>query len=263
MNRHVIAAIASLLAAPALASTAVAELSDFQVQLIDLDAGDSIAPSVRFQDVAGGSFIAAESGMPANAFTDAHFGGVAFAPASATSDRDGAAANASLSGDVYGVGASVSAVASAILPGRYGAGTVQLGDGSTVLPFTLSAQTRLVITADASASAMSTFDDAHADTWASVFLKLTDATGVNDVDADGVYAEQTGTLGLPPFATTDQHRIEISFDNLTAFDADGLFFGSVDAYSADITPAVPEPGAPALMLAALGVLAWRARRGSR
>ncbi len=266
MNRHTVAAlaavVASTLAAPSLASTAVAGLTDFQVQLIDLDAGDHVAPSVTFQNVAGGSFVAAESGMPSDLFTDTHFGGAAFAPASSTSARDGATAAGSMSGDVYGAGAQATAWTAATRTGTYGAGTVQLGDGSSVLPFTLSAQTRLVITADASASAMSTFADAQADTWASVFLKLTDVTGLNDVSADGVYAEQTSTLGAPPLATTDAHRIEISFDNLTAFDADGLFFGSVDVYSADITP-VPEPGTPALMLGALGLLAWRARRHSR
>lgn len=261
MKRHAIAlaaAVASTLAAPSFASTAVAELTDFQVQLIDLDASDGVAPSVTFQNVAGGSFVAAESGAPPDVFTDAHFGGAAFAPASSTSARGGAAAAASMSGDVYGAGAGAMAWTSAAQAGAYGAATVQLGDGSTVLPFTLSAQTRLVISADASASALSTADDA----WASAFLKLTDVTGLNDVSADGVYAEQASTLGASPFATTDAHRIEISFDNLTAFGADGLFFGSVDAYSTDITP-VPEPCAPALMLCASGLLAWRARRRPR
>ncbi len=266
MNRHIVAAlagvVASTLAAPSLASTAVAGLTDFQVQLVDLDAGDQVVPSVTFQDVAGGSFVAAESGVPSDVFTDTHFGGAAFAPASATSARDGAAADGSMSGDVYGAGARVATSTSATRADTYGASTVQLGDGSTVLPFTLSARTRLVITGDASASALSTFADASADTWASVFLKLTDVTGLNDVSADGVYAEQAGAMGATGTATTDAHRIEISFDNLTAFDTDGLFFGSVDAYSADIAP-VPEPGVPALMLGALGLLAWRARRHSR
>ncbi len=258
----IVAALLSAVATPALASTAEAGLADFQIRLVDLDPADGILPSVVFQELEGGAFVAAETGTPPGVVTDALFAGLVFGPAVATSAQGTAAAYAALSGDAFGAGASATASASAKRAGDSGASTVQLGDGGIVVPFTLSAHTRLVITADASASAMSTFDDLHADTWASVFLKLTDGTGQGDAVSDGVSAEQASTLGAPPSATTDAHRIEISFENLAAGAADGLFFGSIDAYSADPAP-VPEPAGFATALAALGALAWRLRRRAR
>jgi hypothetical protein len=137
---------------------------------------------------------------------------------------------------------------------------VQLGDGALYAPFTLSADTRLVITADASASALSTFGDAQADTWASVFLKLTDATGMGSVSTDTASAEQFAMTGGTPSATVDDHPMTITFENLTGGDLGGIFFGSIDAYAAD---PVPEPGALPLALAGLGLLAWRLRRRAR
>jgi hypothetical protein len=255
------AAVASLAAMPAVASTATATLTDFHIQLVDLDPNDGIAPSLTFQNVLGGSFIAAESGAPGHVLTDTHQGGAPFGAGMSSSTRGAASALSSFTGDprAPGAGGSASATASTGLQGLYGASTVQLGDGAIYSPFTLSADTRLVITADASASALSTFTDPHADTWASVFLKLTDATGTGSVSTDTASAEQFAMTG--GLATTDTRQITISFDNLTAADLGGIFYGSIDAYAADLSPsAVPEPGGLPLLAAGLGVLAWRLRR---
>lgn len=259
-----IVAIASLTALPAVASTATATLTDFHIELVDLDPNDGIAPSLLFQNVQGGSFIAAESGAPGHVLTDAHQGGTPFGAGSSSSARGGASALSSFTGDPRGAGGLASATAFTGMPGLYGASTVQLGDGAIYAPFTLSADTRLVITADASASALSTFADPHADTWASVFLKLTDGTGTGSVSTDTATAEQFALIGGTPSATTDTRRISISFDNLTAADLGGIFYGSIDAYAADLSPsAVPEPGGLPLLAAGLGVLAWRLRRRAR
>ncbi len=264
MRKPALAAIASailaLAAAPACASTASASLSDFHIELVDLAPGDGVAPSLTFQDVQGGPFVAAESGRPQHVITDANQGGTAFGAAASSSTQHGASASASLSGDPFGqpgVAASVSSTSTQA--GMYGASTVQLGDGALVMPFTLSAETRLVITADASASALSTFLDPHADTWASVFLKLTDGSGQGSVSMDGLDVEQFAASGP---ASSDAKHIEISFENLTGASLDGLFFGSIDTYAADISPA-PEPANAALMAAALGLFAWRATRRAR
>lgn len=257
------AAIASLAAMPAVASTATATLTDFHIELVDLDPNDGIAPSLTFQDVLGGSFIAAESGAPGHVLTDTHQGGAPFGAATSSSTHGAASALSSFTGDprAPGAGGSASATASTGLAGLYGASTVQLGDGAIYAPFTLSADTRLVITADASASALSTFTDPHADTWASVFLKLTDATGTGSVSTDTAIAEQFAMTGGTPSATTDTRQITISFENLSGADLGGIFYGSIDAYAADLSPsAVPEPGGLPLLAAGLGVLAWRLRR---
>ena len=266
MKKHAVAAIAGAIlgatATPTFASTALAQLSNFQIQLVDLNLADGIAPTITFQDLQGGPFVAAESGAPSDVVTDVNVGGVAFGAASSTSARGGASAYSWLSGDPFGTGAGATASASTSHAGVYGASTVWLGDGATYVPFTLSADTRLVITADASASAMSTFGGLQADTWASVFLKLSDATGQDGLSEDRVSAEQVGAPASVPFATTDAHRIEITFENLSGLSMDGIFSGSVDAYSADLSPA-PEPGGLALMLSGLGMLAWRGRRRVR
>jgi hypothetical protein len=260
------AAVVSLGAVPASASTATASMSDFHVELVDLDPNDGIAPSLTFQNVQGGPFIAAESGAPGNVLTDAHQGGLPFGAGSSASTRGAASALASFTGDprAPGAGGTATASASTGAKGLYGAGTVQLGDGALYVPFTLSADTRLVITADASVSALSTFADPHADTWASVFLKLTDATGGGSVSTDSASAEQFAMIGGTPSASTDSRHITISFENLTGSDLGGIFFGSIDAYAADLPPAaVPEPGGLPLLAAGVGLLAWRLRRRAR
>jgi len=260
------AAVVSLAAMPAAASTATASMSDFHIELIDLDPADGIAPSLTFQDLQGGSFIAAESGAPGHVLTDVHQGGTPFGAASSHSTRGAASALASFAGDPRAAGAGAAATAAAAIgaPGVYGASTVQLGDGAIYAPFTLSADTRLVITADASTSALSTFTDPQTDTWASVFLKLTDATGLGGVSTDTSSVEQFAVSGGTPTATTDHRLMTISFQNLTTGDLGGIFYGSIDAYAADLRPtAVPEPAGLPLVAGGLALLAWRMRRRAR
>jgi hypothetical protein len=97
-----------------------------------------------------------------------------------------------------------------------------------------------------------------------VFLKLTDATGTGSVSTDTASAEQFAMIGGTPSASTDTRQMTISFENLTSGDLGGIFFGSIDAYAADLPPAaVPEPGGLPLLAAGLGLLAWRLRRRSR
>lgn len=256
------AAIVSLAALPAAASTATASMTDFHVELIDLAPNDGITPKLTFQNLQGGSFIAAESGVPGHVLTDTHQGGAPLGAGSSSSMHGAASALARFTGDPFGEGAAATASASTSARGQYGASTVQLGDGAIYAPFTLSADTRLVITADASASALSTFGDAQADTWASVFLKLTDASGMGSVSTDTASAEQFAMIGGTPSATIDDHAMTITFENLTGGDLGGIFFGSIDAYAADPAP-VPEPGALPLALAGVGLLAWRLRRRAR
>ena len=68
------AAVVSLAALPAAASTATASMTDFHVELIDLDPNDGITPSLTFQNLQGGSFIAAESGVPGHVHREALVG---------------------------------------------------------------------------------------------------------------------------------------------------------------------------------------------
>src|SRR5437899_3035434 len=107
------AAVVSLAAMPAAASTATASMSDFHVELVDLDPADGILPSLAFQDLQGGSFVAAESGAPGNVFTDTHQGGAPLGAASSSSARGAAAAQASFAGDPRAPGAGATAIASA------------------------------------------------------------------------------------------------------------------------------------------------------
>ena len=266
MKHHVVATIAAatLLATAnaALASTADANLSNFQIRLVDLNTADGIAPSVVFENFQGGSFVAAESGSSTNRLTDIHVGGVPFGDAASASSLYAASGSASLAGDPFGAGGTVTASSTASRLGTFGASTVWLGDGNNYVSFTLSADTRLVISGDASVSVMSTFDDPSADAWASVFLRLTDYTGVDNASTGGAVAEQFSTLGARPFPITDARHVEISFDNLDTSSVNGIFFGSVDASTSSIST-VPEPTGLALFgIAALAFmgLARRQRR---
>jgi hypothetical protein len=106
-----------------------------------------------------------------------HAGDAPFGRVYSTSTQGATSACSSLSGDSFSAGANATASAFTGLSGVYGVSTVWLGDGQIYVPFTLLAETLLVITANASASATSAFDGPQAHTWASLFLKLTDGTG--------------------------------------------------------------------------------------
>ena len=264
MKQHLVAtvvAVASIAGnGSAIASTAQGSLANFQIQLVDLNASDGIAPSVQFENFQGGTFVAAESGTTAHHLTDLHAGGSPFGDATSNSMQGAASGFAALSGSAFGAGADATARATASQPGTYGASSVWLGDGNNYVSFTLSAETRLVISGDASATVMSTLADPSADAWASVFLKLTDFTGVDHASSGGAEAEQFSTEGGQPFPITDARHVEISFENLDASSANGIFFGSVDAATSSVS-AVPEPSGMALFAtAALGLLALRRKR---
>ncbi len=257
----VVAAVIALTATGlASASTASANFSDFHIELIDLDPSDGIAPAVQFEDVQGGSFVAAESGTPADHLTDLHLGGQVFGGANSSATHDAASASAQLNGDAFASGAQAAATASADLRDTYGAASVWLGDGSNVVTFTLTPHTRLVISGDATASVMSTIDDPNADAWASIYLKLTDYTGLDQVSDGGAEAEQFSTDGARPSELVDSRSVEISFDNATADSAGGIFYGAIDVSVSDLSLSVPEPATGALLLSGLGLAGLLRRR---
>ena len=264
MAAGIAATILALAAADAVASTATATLSNFKIELFDLNKGSGAPPSVVFQSVQGGTFVAAETGATDAGghlvrSTDEHFGAQPFGNAAANEMDGSSLAFATLAGDPFDGAASVLAFASGSRAGAYSASTVMLGDGASYAPFTLSPETRMVISADASATANSTIDDDFATAWASAFLKLTDETGLGAISYGSVESQQGGTRGGSPFTSSDDERIEVTFDNLGSDSIDGIFFGSIDTYVADIAP-VPEPAGTPLILSALALLAWRGRR---
>jgi hypothetical protein len=249
------------------ASSASATLSNFRIELIDLQPDDQIDPYVTFQNFQGGTFVSAETGvMDAHGVfqrtTDLHMGGSIFGAGLSASTMGSSTASASIAGSPLATGASVSASASSNLAGYYAASTVMLGDGTDSVSFTLSPETRMVISGDASATVSSTLDDDYADAWASVFLSLTDYTGGGQLSFANATAEQGSTHGNAPFSSVDDRHLAVSFENGGSDAVDGIFFGSVDTSTSDIGPpsAVPEPATGALMLAAVGLLACMRRR---
>jgi hypothetical protein len=251
------------------ASTAQATLSNFHIDLIDLDPGDGIAPSVVFQNYQGGTFVAAEAGSTdahgqQTQTTDIESGAHPFGNAAAFSSQGSAMAFAAIAGNPLEGGANVSTFTSSSQVGAFGGSTVMLGDGGNYVSFTLSADTRLVISGDASASVMSTADDLASDVFASVFLQLTDFTGQGQISYGSASAEQGSTNGASPFTLNDDRHLEVSFENLGSDSADGIFFGSVDTSVSDpAPPPVPEPTGSVLMAAALGLLGLIGRRATR
>lgn len=247
------------------ASTVSATLSNLHVELFDLNKGDGIDPYIVFHSSQGGTFVASETGvMNADGGftrnTDIRSGGATFGSGLAASAMGSASAFAALGGNPFEEGANASAFATSISPGFYGSSTVMLGDGADYVSFTLSPETEIVISGDAAVSVSSTVDDPSAQAWASVFLKLTDQTGSDRASYGGAFAQQGSTDGSRPYTSSDNEHLQIFFENSEADEAEGIFFGSVEASASDITPAISVSEPSVMWLLGFGAAPFMLRR---
>jgi hypothetical protein len=257
-----IAAALVLASAGAIASgTSDATLSDLRIQLVDLDPGDGIAPTVSFDSAGGGSFVAVEN--------TSKWGNGAFANISAGITGGPVGGTASISGNILsGLKLQTTAYTNSTVENGFESEAFQflkMADDSP-LPFTLSANTRMVVSGHAVVNAETTLTKSDI-LGGEVFLALVDT--LEDAFA-GKYsglAILTAAAGLQranPISDHEHADMSISFTNATDASATGLFSVAVLA-SADTLVPVPEPGSGGLMVAGLGLvgLMLRRRRGRR
>jgi hypothetical protein len=258
---HALLAAAALLAAdPAhgRATTSVT-LSDFHIELTDLDPSDGVAPSLTFNPQ---SFSVAEVTVGSDSGFHGSRGDSAFSPVSASREVDGSGGAAALSGDPFGAGALITASAVADHGGGASSGVDVEGPLSLRFPtvFVLGPQSEATfsgsVVIDWSASKPQTVINAAA---GFSFLQIVDGDqrflGQDYVSEFYIgFGAPAGTLSGP----LDFSVINASDAPITVFYGLGVV---ADAGDMQLDPLpVDEPSGAALLLAGVPWLLWRARR---
>ncbi len=227
-------------------ASATASFSNIAFELIDLDPGDGIAPSVTFNGVSS-----------VQAFTDftatnqtvqvLSSGATSFGPVSATSPASpNNGASASFVGDVYaGTG---TATASAWARGieapfnalSLGAGETIFGDNGapTTTGFVLSPHTELIISGLADLEGETTPGGYGQQTDSSIYMYINADTSAGPQHSEAsLDAALDGTS--PSGSVTREESLSVSFFNGDATTASGSFVGRLDASAVSFVPELP------------------------
>jgi hypothetical protein len=255
-----VAAAMLIVALPVHAATLTsATLSDLKIQLIDLDPGDGIAPSITFDPRAFSTVSAEFSEGPGADTSWQSSGASAFAPVSIADSMMFAGGSGKISGDPFGAGATFGATGFAV-PGLIGGGSARIQNNFGVNLFTLSPHTQIRVTATAVSSWNVDTPLAYASDAYELTLGLADGsvppTGRVSID-DGFFLG--GSDVLVGGKTTP---LSVSLVN----DGDAFLTGDYDfSVFAGVTEiqvplSVPEPASALLLAAALGGFGLRAGR---
>jgi hypothetical protein len=288
MNRVALKAIACaclvLAGAPVFAAaTSSATLGNVRITLIDLDAGDGIAPSIAFlpgPQYIGGPYVSgnAHSFVPGEEFGNfERMGSKADASISDSAHTALASSAASVTGAAGGAGfsgLSASGAAQSALDGygRYhGFATVPAASGGQ--GFVLSANTMVQFSMTGSATASYTLGynaQSSEGEFASALLRLL----VSGAAADGLgeltdVQQQSaavmsfiGESAPGPDSASWSGLLTASYSNLSAQSSLGHFYAEANVDGLSVS-AVPEPETYAMLLAGLGLVGALARRRRR
>lgn len=271
MKRNIILAATLLaLGLPTVGAWATASsemtVSNFRVELFDLDTTDGITPQVAFTLAGSGSvnYAGAYSGDPVVSANNWLYTGLMFGSGTSTASPSALANGlAALDGEAQSAaGATVRTAGYASSDTRLsiGEGAVSFGDDAQLTVFTLSANTRMVISGEVQATATSSggFQE-YADSGLLMALGPIDQSQPGGTfDEVGVYSA-SGGAGI--VTNSIDQMASVSFENTTAADLDGYFDGYAASYAqSGFAVSVPEPTTSAAMLAGLGLLAGALRR---
>jgi hypothetical protein len=257
MHRMLVGTLAVLLATGATVvradAVATATLSDFGIQLIDLDPTDGIAPSIDLGRY--GPSQAVSNGTQAD-------GTSTFGPVASSQGTAGQGAAASITGDLLAGGVAHASAATADFAGGsvFEQSHILAGTFLALPTFTLSPHTELLITGTA--------DVAAAVDAASPWEELGDGAvefGISGPPPDNLFSHAALSAyvdnrfaGTSPFASS-HGELSATLFNTTDAAMDGEFYIYVYATAASAAP-VPEPAAGLLLLTGLGGLSLARRR---
>ena len=248
---------------------ATASFSNIKVELLDLDPGDGIAPSVTFYGVSAAQAIT-DYGPDNQANRGWNYGTTSFgavsntAPASPWNGSSG-----SFSGDVYaGTGLAIATGRATGLQGPYGAVADGLGEvefagvsAPTDTGFLLSPHTELVISGFADLEGQLTPGGYGQ---AMLSMLQMDVRGDTSAGPQDSAALLRATLDAtsPSSVVTNEMELSVSFSNADATSASGTFFALLSADAVSVAPELPTSTLLLAALAAMGIAA-RSRRSTR
>ena len=254
--------VGALCATPVLAaSSATATLGPLMLELVDLDLGDGIAPSVTFLD--NNSIVGAGVSRGGIGDSNQGVGASAFDPGSVSALLAGVQSTAFIGGSGTAFGSSFTASGSAAdFIGPVGDSARFVAQASTPIGggigiFVLSAQTQLTISASATITAQGTGASGNPspggdNVSANVYISLT-----ADSDALDYFNSSDGLTG---FDFSETRTLSVTAFNPTAADLLVRYGISTSVSGDTFASAVPEPAAAVTLLTGLAALSVYARR---
>lgn len=245
------AALATLAGSASAASTASAGYSNLTIQLNDLNTADGITPGMTIIPFSNGQepFYYAYSGV-SNSGSDFVDGAAPFAPINTSASSSGMAASTIVSGDALTMPASLLASASRDVPDH-----LQTADSGSVdyFRFTLTPDTRVVVTGTLSTSATSNnFDDfGSAGVWISLTAQSADGQFLPAGQSMSLFQYLHGGYeGNGVVSDSSERSFSFVFDEISGTDILTL---DLETNAGALVATVPEPSEAALMLSALAL----------